>query len=495
MLDIVAVDETKRRVFFTGGGRRTGGDPYLRQLYSVSLDGGPIRAITDDDLDHEIAAPIAPMFRPHLRSAPGVGALSSDNRWFVDTASRLDQPPVVTLRSLDTGKVVVALDRADPSRFLAAGGRPPERFRVKAADGATDIWGAIYLPPDYDPARKYPVIDGIYAGPQVIVAPRTWNEGTGARPQMYERNSLAQLGFIVVTIDARGTPGRSAAFQDVSYGNFADPQLDDHVAAIRQLAERYPGMDLTRVGAYGHSLGGYTSARALLRHPEFYRVAVSSAGVYAWERFAPSYRAVFGEPDYGGGRSVRPDGKAVPANYAAVDNTVLADRLQGKLLIATGDLDENAPNGQALAMVEALTKAGKSYDLMVLPNTTHRYGALNYFSLRLWNYFVENLMGAKPPVDYRIGAAPAPVAAPGRGRHGEAAGGADRVRRHAAVAGGSRRRAPNGRGRADHRVRGSRPRFARTARLSQPPDPLAGRARGPDRRRDRERHRQHPRGG
>ena len=403
VLDVVAVDEAKRRVFFTGAGRHAGIDPYLRQLYSVSLDGGAVRAITDDAYDHEIAGPIAPLFKPFFRAPPGVGALSPDGRWFVDVASRLDTPPVITLRSTETGKVVLALDRADPSRFLAAGGRAPERFCVKAADGKTDIWGAIWLPPGYDPAKKYSVIDGIYAGPQVIVAPRTWNEGSGARPQMFDRNSLAQLGFIVVTIDARGTPGRSAAFQDVGYGNFADPQLDDHVAALRQLALRYPGIDLTRVGAFGHSLGGYTSARALLRYPDFYKVAVSSAGVHAWERFPPSYNSVFGEPDYGDGRTVRPDHAVIPRNLAAVDNTLLADRLKGHLLLAYGELDENAPPANTMALIDALTKANKRYDLMVLANTTHGYGALNYFTLRLWGYFVEHLHGTAPP-DYRFAA-------------------------------------------------------------------------------------------
>ena len=409
VLDILGLDEIHRRIFYAVQGRDPAADPYQRQLYTVSLDGGPERALTKDARDHELAGPIAPVFKIFFRTPAGIGALSPDFRHFLDASSTLGDPPVIRLRSAETGAVIAELDRGDASALTALGWRPPERFHVKAADGRSDIWGAIYLPPGYDPARKYPVIDGLYAGPQVTVAPRNFNESSGARAQMYGRNSLAALGFIVVTVDARGTPGRSVAFHDVAYGDFADPQLDDHVAALRQLAQRYPGMDLTRIGAYGHSLGGYASARALLRYPDFYKVAVSSAGPHQWESFNDNMMPVFGKPDYGGGLTVRPDTTAVPAAIVPLDNTTLADRLRGKLLLAYGDIDENAPPGNTMALIAAPTKANKRYDLIYLPNATHSYGGLDYFGLRSWDYFVENLMGATPPEGFRFGQQPPPA--------------------------------------------------------------------------------------
>ncbi len=401
VLDILAIDEGKRRLYFSAAGRNPNADPYQRQLYAVSLKGGPVMALTEDDHDHELAGPIAPLFKIFFRTPPGVGAISPDFRHFVDVSSTVSDPPVTRLRSLDTGKVIAELDRADASPLTALGWRAPERFKVKAADGVTDIWGAVYLPPGYDPSRRYPVIDALYAGPQVSTAPRNFNEASGARAQMFGRNSLAALGFVVVTIDARGTPGRSRDFHDVSYGNFADPQLDDHVAALRQLAKRYPGLDLSRVGTYGHSLGGYVSARALLRYPDFYKVAVSSAGPHDWESFNDNMAGVFGLPDYGSGMRQRPEPLAVPSNIITLDNTSLAARLKGKLLLAFGDIVENAPPGNTMAMIAALTKAGKRYDLIYLPSTTHSYGGLDYFGLRTWDYFAEHLLGAAPP-DYAL---------------------------------------------------------------------------------------------
>jgi dipeptidyl-peptidase-4 len=213
---------------------------------------------------------------------------------------------------------------------------------------------------------------------------------------------------VVITIDGRGTPGRSRAFHDVSYGLNHDTQINDHVAAIKQLAARYPGLDLQRVGIYGHSFGGYSSTRAILRRPEFYKVAVSSAGN---QNFQGMYsggvlgldRLLTGPLDYGNGERFRPTPDAVPAVYRAFDNANLADRLQGKLLLVYGDLDENAYPAVTVQLTSALIRANKDFDLLYLPNQDHELFRNDpYYTRRMWDYFVEHLMGAKPPANYRL---------------------------------------------------------------------------------------------
>lgn len=227
------------------------------------------------------------------------------------------------------------------------------------------------------------------------------------------RASLAQLGFVVVSIDARGTPGRSKAFHDASFLTAADLQLDDHVAAIGDLAKRYRGMDLTRVGIYGHSFGGYSAARALLRHPAFYKVGVASAGSHSFQGMYGGAihgmdRLVGGQPVYADGTAMRPQPDAVPALFQPLANDALADRLQGRLMLVYGDLDENAMPALTLQLARALTLANKDYDLLYLPNQDHElFRNDDYYMRRMWDYFVTHLMGATPP-PYRIGAAALP---------------------------------------------------------------------------------------
>jgi dipeptidyl aminopeptidase/acylaminoacyl peptidase len=246
------------------------------------------------------------------------------------------------------------------------------------------------------------VIDAFYGGPQMINAPRTFDEAIATFDPV-SRASLAQLGFIVVTIDARGTPGRSKAFHDVGYGNWADPQIDDHIAAIKQLAEKYGTFDLDRVGVYGHSYGGYTSARAILSHPEFYKVAVSSAGSHNYQGFYQGHEAYNGLPDYGEGVSIRPNPQAIPEAYKRLDNASLAAKFSGHLLLVYGDMDENALPAVTLQLADALEKANKSFDLLYLPNRTHSFFRTDpYYVRRMWDYFVEHLAGLQPPQDYDL---------------------------------------------------------------------------------------------
>lgn len=397
--DLVQVDARRRVAWFTASGREKGRDPYYRHLYRVSLDGGEPVLLTPENAEHEIDAQ-APAMIP---SALSGSAFSPDGRYFVDTYSTVATPPVTVLRSGSDGRVVMKLEDADTSAVRAAGWRAPERVAAKSADGKTDLYAVVYLPPGYRRDGRYPVIDAFYGGPQMFNAPRSYAEAI-ATMNPISRASLAELGFVVVTIDARGTRGRSKAFADAGYGNFADPQIEDHVAVIRQLAGRYGGFDLDRVGVYGHSFGGYTSARAILSHPEFYKVAVSSAGPQNFQGFYDGLEGLLGVADYGDGKRVRPTPQSVPAAFKAMDNAALAANLRGHLMLVYGDMDENALPAVTQQLADALIKANKTFDLMYLPNRTHDYFRTDrYYTRRLWDYFVEHLLGERPPQNYDLG--------------------------------------------------------------------------------------------
>lgn len=381
--DILHVDPGGRIVYFTAGGREPGSDPYYRKLYRASLDGADMRLLTPEEADHEVQ-----------------GDFSPSGKYFVETYSTVENPPRFLLRSLENGGVIAELERADAAKLYATGWRTPERFSVKAADGTTDIWATVYFPPDFDPQRSYPVIDAIYGGPVSVIAARTFRQSYASG---YQQASLARLGFIVVSLDGRGTPYRSRAFRETGYGNFADPQLEDHIAAIRQIAKRYPSVDLGRVGIYGHSNGGYMAARALLKYPDFFTVGVSSAGPHNFQGLPGTGMPWMGIPKYEGGGTTKPDVAAVPENYRVLDNTNFASGLQGKLLLICGDMDNTAFPALTLQLADALNKANKKYDLLYLPNQTHMYFVEQPYVLRrIWDYFVEHLLGATPPLNYEM---------------------------------------------------------------------------------------------
>lgn len=397
--DLIHVDPHSRHIWFTATGREPGRDLYYRQLYRGSLDGGKLSLLTPENAEHQIESPLPATIAPVELTGT---AFSPDGQYFVDTYSTVSTPPKTLLRSATDGRVIMTLEEADASEVAASGWSAPLRFSAKSADGVTDLYGVIYLPPNFERSQNYPVIDAFYGGPQWLNAPRSYSEAVSAFNPI-SRASLAQLGFIVTTIDARGTRGRSKTFADIGYGNFADPQIEDHIAVIRQLAERYGGFDLDRVGVYGHSFGGYTSARAILKHPEFYKVAVSSAGPHNYQGFYEGLEALIGLPDYGGGVRIRPTPQSVPENYKIMDNSTLASNLRGKLMLTYGDMDENALPAVTFQLIDALEKANKSFDLVYLPNRTHGYfRADRYYTRRMWDYFVEHLLGLRPPEDFAL---------------------------------------------------------------------------------------------
>jgi dipeptidyl aminopeptidase/acylaminoacyl peptidase len=367
---ILAVDEDDRAVYLTVTGLDD--DPYLRSLVRVGLDDGVLTRLTDDGLDHAITA------APH-------------GRWFVDSASTVATPPVTTVRGRN-GEVIQELERADASRLTAAGWTPPERFRATAADGVTPIYGVLHLPPDFDPSRSYPVVDHTYPGPQSVrVSPAF------ANPKCYtpDAEAVAALGFVVVAIDGRGTPGRDKAFHDASYRRMGDAGgQDDHVAAIRELAATRPWMDLDRVGMFGHSGGGFATVRAMLRFPDFYRVGVAESGNHD-NRF---YYQVWAETY---------DGPPHPDQDRSLSNVLLADNLVGKLLLVHGDMDENVTPHLTMRLVDRLVAADKDFDLVIVPGAEHTFfGYEHYVTRRRWDFLVRHLLGVAPPA-YRI--APFPV--------------------------------------------------------------------------------------
>jgi len=373
--DLLALDEKARTVLFTATAREPGSDPYYRKLYRAGLDGSGLRLLTPEEADHQVT-------------------LSPSGRYVVDRYSRVDLAPRTVLRDARDGHVLRTLEDADVSRLLATGWRWPERFHVKAADGTTDIYGVMYRPSTFDSTRRYPVLDEVYPGPQAIQSPTGFTPGGDAR-------ALAELGFVVVNIDGRGTPYRSKAFHDYQYGKLElGGGLEDHVAGLRQLAERRPYLDLGRVGVYGHSGGGFMSARAMMLYPEFYKVAVSSAGNHDQR----GYISLWGETYMG---------LPVEHRYDAQSNASLVKNLKGKLLLAFGDLDDNVQPALTVQLIDALEKANRDYDLLLVPNANHAFSLTStYFMRRRWDYFVTHLLGQTPPPNYEI----APVDARGFAR-------------------------------------------------------------------------------
>lgn len=362
------VDERARTIYFTARGREAGRNPYYAHLYRVGFDGSGLTLLTPEDGNHRIS-------------------FSPTGRWFVDAYSTIETAAVSVLRSSD-GRIVRRLEEADISDLKASGWRPAQTFTAKARDGVTDLYGVMYLPSNFDPAKHYPIVDNIYPGPQVGSV-GTWGFKGGSETQ-----AIAELGFVVIQLDHMGTPFRSKAFHDSYYGNFTDNGLPDHVAVIKQLATRYPYIDVDRVGIFGHSGGGFASTDAILRYPEFYKVAVAGSGNHDNR----TYNIYWAEKYQG---LLTKDTLRKTDNFASSANAALAKGLQGKLLMMHGDMDDNVSPAMTIQMVDALIKANKSFDLIIAPNRPH---SLNepYFIRRRWDYFVENLMGAKPPHDYEI---------------------------------------------------------------------------------------------
>lgn len=365
---ILRVDEDLGHVWFLACGLNE--DPYLRQICRVDLDGGGFVRITDDDLDHDAVAP-------------------PRGDYLVDRASTVALPPRTRVLG-DDGQVLVELEAPEATALEAAGWSPPERFRTTAADGHTAIYGLLWRPHGFDPARRYPVVDHTYPGPNIHRASPAFGDLFTGEPE-----ALAALGFAVVALDGRGTPVRSKAFLDHSYGDLGmTAALDDHVAAICELGRRHPWLDTGRVGITGHSGGGFFTARALLTKPEFYSVGVAQAGAHDFSIYLPFWV----EQNHG---------EVTEENRPALINTLHAGNLRGKLLLIDGELDDNVLPHQSMRLVDALIDADADFDMLIVPGVEHSFhGRYHYVTRRTWDYLVRHLHGTEPPA-YRLAPFPA----------------------------------------------------------------------------------------
>ena len=367
---LIKVDEKNRVMLFEANGREKGKDPYFTHFYRIDFSGQHLQLLTPEDGDHNII-------------------LSPDGNYFTDSYSKPDLAPVTVLRDMK-GKLIATLEKTDISRLIATGWKAPETIKVKSRDGKWYLYGLLFTPTTLDKSKKYPVVNYIYPGPQGGgVGSRSFSTARG------DNQALAELGFVVVVIDGTCNPGRSKSFHDVCYGNMADNTLEDQIAGIKELAKSRPYMDLDKVGVWGHSGGGYATAAALFRYPDFYKVGISESGNHDNRNY---------EDDWGEryiGLLVKEDKDK--SNYEDQANQNFATGLKGKLMLAHGAMDDNVPPYNTYLVVDALIKANKDFELVIFPNARHGYGGDSFYMMRRrWDYFVRNLLGAEPPKEYKI---------------------------------------------------------------------------------------------
>jgi dipeptidyl aminopeptidase/acylaminoacyl peptidase len=372
---LMRVDEKNRVLYFQAVGKEKGRDPYFIHFYRVNFDGTNLKLLTPEDGNHDIS-------------------LAPSGKYFVDSYSKPDVPPVSVLRD-ETGKLIANLERADIRKLLETGWKPPVPVTVKARDGVTDLYGLMFQPVNLDSSKKYPIINHIYPGPQTgSVGSRNFSAARG------DCQALAELGFIVVEIDGMGTPWRSKKFHEAYFGDLGDNTLPDQVAGMKQLAERYAYIDLNRAGIYGHSGGGYATADAMFRYPDFFKVGISEAGNHDNREYEDDWAE-----KWQGLLKKNPDGTT---NYDNQANQLVAKNLKGHLLLAHGTMDNNVPPYNTLLVVNELIKANKDFDLLLLPNRNHGFGNEPYMVRRRWDYFVRYLLGAEPPEGYEMHAPATP---------------------------------------------------------------------------------------
>lgn len=360
---IEGVDEKNRILYFTACGREEGEDPYYLHLYRVSLEGGPVKLLNPGNYNHYVS-------------------FDDKNLFFVDNFSRVNTVPESVLRD-NQGRVILHLEKADLSLLFAAGYKFPKPFKVKAADGLTDLYGVMYKPFDFDESKLYPIIAYVYPGPQTESVPKSFSVRRG-------NTALAQFGFIVICVGNRGgSPMRSKWYHTFGYGNLRDYGLADKKAAIEQLAARYPFIDIDRVGIYGHSGGGFMTAAALLNYPDFFKVGVASSGNHENN----IYNNWWSEKHHGIKEIQDEEGK-VRFEYKIDKNSELAKNLKGRLLLVTGDMDNNVHPANTLRLANALIKAHKRFDMFIMPGQRHGFGDLNeyWFWIRA-DYFCRHLIG------------------------------------------------------------------------------------------------------
>ena len=356
------VDQARRQVYFSAGGMDPKQDPYFAHFYRVNFDGTGLTPLTEAPADHSVV-------------------YSPDGELYVDTWSRVDLAPTAQLRRTSDGKALLQLEHADISALVKSGWRAPEVFTAKGRDGTTDIWGVVVRPSRFDPRRKYPVIEYIYAGPHGSFVPKSFSP-------YYNMQSIAELGFVVVQIDGMGTANRSRKFHDVAWKNIGDAGFPDRILWHKAYAAKNPWYDITRVGIFGGSAGGQNAMGALLFHPKFYHVAVSFAGCHDNRMDKVWWNEQW-------------MGYPIGPEYEASSNVVHAGKLQGKLLLVFGELDTNVDPSSTMQVVNALIKANKTFDLLMMPGEEHGAGrrgpSAAYGDRKMWDFFIHNLLGAEPP--------------------------------------------------------------------------------------------------
>jgi dipeptidyl aminopeptidase/acylaminoacyl peptidase len=357
-----SVDVRERRIWFRASGVNPQQDPYFVHYFRVNFDGTGLVAFTEADGNHIVS-------------------FSPDGEYYVNLWSRVDLPTIAVLRRTSDRTVVMELERGDMSAQLATGWRPPEVFSAKGRDGTTDIWGVIVRPTNFDPNRVYPVVEYIYAGPQGSFVPKSFSPSSGLQP-------LAELGFIVVQIDGMGTANRSKAFHDVAWQNLGDAGFPDRILWHQAVARKYAYYDITRVGIYGSSAGGQNALGGLLFHPEFYTAAVSAVGCHD-----NRMDKIWWNEQWMG---------SMGPHYEASSNVVHAHRLQGRLLLVVGEMDTNVDPASTMQVVNALVRARKDFELLVIPGAGHGTGG-DYGTRRRYDFFVRHLLGVTPP-DWNQGA-------------------------------------------------------------------------------------------
>lgn len=364
--NLLSVDEENKVVYFEAAGKEKDVNPYYSFVYKVNFDGTGLELLTPENAYHDIS-------------------FSNGKDYFIDNYSTVNQPTVSVVRELKTGKIVHQVSKADISNLLKKGYQSPTQFTATAKDGKTTIYGIYYVPTDFNSKHKYPIIDYTYSGPHIDITPKTFKAGLIGLQQ-----PMAELGFVVVTVDGLGTFGRGKAFNDVSYNNLGDGTTD-HVLAIKELAGKNKFMDIDKVGIFGHSAGGYDAGRAMLLHQDFYKVGVASAG----------------DHDHRMEKAWWPEmymGYPVGDFYHEQSNVTNAANLKGYLLLAHGGIDENVNPSATFKLAEALINAGKDFDLFIWPSRNHSFGRTDgdYFTKKRWDYFIEHLMGEKPIRHYQI---------------------------------------------------------------------------------------------
>lgn len=356
--EVQYVDEENQQIYFSANGMNKDEDPYLIHYYRIGFDGKGLTALTPEEGMHK-------------------AWYSSDYKYLVDVYSKVDQAPVAVVRSAADGKIVMPLEKADIAQLTANGWKAPEVFTAKGRDGKTDMWGIIYRPSNFDPAKKYPVIEYIYSGPGDQYVPKTFSSYN------WWMTSLAELGFIVVQVDGMTTSFRSKEFEEVCYKNLKDAGLPDHIAWIKAAAQKYPYMDIDRVGIFGCSAGGQESTTAVLLHPEFYKAAYSACGCHDnrmdkiwWNELWMGY--------------------PVDDSYKECSNVENAHLLQRPLMLVVGEMDDNVDPASTMQVVNALIKANKDFELVVIPGAHHTMGE-DFGEHKRYDFFVRNLMGVNPP--------------------------------------------------------------------------------------------------